>query len=100
MIPFIQPRNPDQGIETKLSASVWELNDKCTDHAIKWNFIDRARSFNPDTRNSDNKIKTTLSAHVWELKDNGRDPNIKWDFIEGTPSFNPDTRNPDRIKTS
>ena len=77
MIPLNQLWNPYNGIETKLSAPVWELNDKCTDHTIKWNFIDRAPTFKPDTRNPDNRIKTKLSAHVWELKNKGTDHDIK-----------------------
>ena len=73
-------RNSENKIKTMLTAHVWELKDNGTDHNIKWDFIDRAPSFNPDTRNPDNRIKTKLSGHVWELKNKGTDHNIKLDF--------------------
>ena len=43
-------RNPANKIKTKLSAHVWELKDKGTHHDIKWDFIDRAPSFNTITK--------------------------------------------------
>ena len=43
-------RKPANRIKTKLGAHVWDLNDDQTDFEVKWDFIDRATTFNPITR--------------------------------------------------
>ena len=36
--------------KTKLSTHVWELKEANTDFEVKWDFLERAATFNPTTR--------------------------------------------------
>ena len=43
-------RKPENRIKTRFAAHVWDLNDNQKDFDVKWDFIDRATTFNPITR--------------------------------------------------